>query len=124
MKKKNIVDNYVFSKYDRDINKYFVPFFCIPLLLVYLLFFWILLFRYPDNEVHLFFATVLSLLIIALIINFYRHRTIDEMQYHIGEHIITNTIPQKKDLKLNCTSPLKTDNRKKRPPMVELKKLP
>ena len=23
-----------------------------------------------------------------------------------------------------CTSPLKTDNRKKRPPMVELKKLP
>ncbi len=106
MKKKNIIDNYVFLKYDRDISKYFVPYFCIPLLLVYLLFFWILLFRYPDNEVHLFFASILSLLNIALIVYFYKHRTINEMQFHIGEHTITNTTPKKKDLKLNLFDPL------------------
>lgn len=105
-KKKSEIDNFVLSKNDRDIRRYIVPFFGFPLLLSISVFLWISVLRYPDNVIHWVIASGWFLFVIALMICFYTHKTIDEMQYHIGEHTVTNTIPSKKDLKLNLFDPL------------------
>lgn len=109
MKKKNKkyeTDNFVFSKDHRDLVRYIVPFFCIPFLLAISVYFWIDVFRHPADEYRRYFAAAFFLMDIALTINFYRHKTINEMQFNIKDHCITNTIPHKKDIKLNLFDPL------------------
>lgn len=104
--KKNEIDNFVLPNNARDSRKYIVPFFGFPMLLLLSLFLWISVFRYPDNVIHWVIASGWFLFVIALTVYFYTHRTIDEMQYHIGEHTVTNTISSKIDLKLNLFDPL------------------
>ncbi len=101
MKKKTDFNSYVLTKEEHIIRRYIVPFFGFPMLLLFSLYLWIFAFKHPENVGHWGFASGWFLFVIALMVYFYTHRTIDEMQYHIGEHSISNTTPLKKDLKLN-----------------------